>query len=1181
MERNGQASEHAPGGATAPEGRTAQSLADRSGASGTLPRNGTTRSSHVAGPCTGPARDENLDVGNDDPVPAPDRRGRRMHWTRQDNLDLLRAYYEATDLEQDMVNYRARLEEIWNRKRPHMPKTAQLLSGQVRSVLNRKALTDAELEQLKSEIRDVAQNNTRRSSLPQRRTRRRQTLGPRLVEMPESDMEAKLMELLTKYQEIPLECRAPLPKLKYSAALKTSAQDMNKVLAYALSTSDSLLTTCHIVYCAAVAVCLSIGVSVDVDKTRTNASKQKNDPPWKRRLENKIKLLRKEIGPLHAYFSTETPSRNLIRVAKKISKRLKIKYGTEESTKKLKIHLDYLKQKIAALGCRIRRYNERCQRYQQNQQFRFNQKSFYRALSEAGQSSGSPPDQNTMAAFWSEIWSQPKNHTEEYWLQQEVDRVQNVPQMAPIEIFPRDIEMALKNMGNWKAPGLDGIHVYWWKNFTKSHSVLAFQLNEALNNPAQIPLFFTEGITYMLPKSTNISNPKDYRPVTCLPAVYKILTSILEHYIRRHLDTNSILAREQNGCCQSSKGSTEWLIIDSIVTKHAKQKTRNISIAWVDYRKAFDSVPHSWLLRVLEIYRVNPTIIKLLQLLMSQWRTSLRVNATRIKYVTEKIKIARGIFQGDSLSPLWFCMALNPLSQMLRSSKYGYVLARNPIQKVHHLFYMDDLKLYATNIEQMQGLLELVSTFSHSIQMEFGLEKCAYVHVKGGQMQESENLKLMDESEFAPLQTGEKYKYLGIKQALTIDDVNMRKTIEEQFLNRITKVLKTYLNAKAKITAINTWALPILTNTFGVLNWTNTDLDNLDRKVRTTMTKHRIHHPHASINRLYLPRSRGGRGLKNLTIMHNNHLKKMHAYFITNTYPLHQAIVNIDVRLSPLNLALPFSPRTEKSINTLENEWKQKELHGRYAAALNGADVDKALSTAYLANGQLMPETEGFVQAIQDQVISTRNYRRHIARENLPDDRCRLCSTTSESIQHLSSGCSYLAPRDYLSRHNAVGGIVHQAICLGKGLIEEEKPYYSYLPERLLENDQVKVYWDMPLTTDRLIRHNKPDILVIYKNEQRASVIDIIIPLDDNIRKARMEKITKYQELSEELKRMYGLVKVEILPVVISSNGLIDKLLSSNLQRMELADAKRTIALMQKSVLLATCATIRRVLAHN
>ena len=53
-------------------------------------------------------------------------------------------------------------------------------------------------------------------------------------------------------------------------------------------------------------------------------------------------------------------------------------------------------------------------------------------------------------------------------------------------------------------------------------------------------------------------------------------------------------------------------------------------------------------------------------------------------------------------------------------------------------------------------------------------------------------------------------------------------------------------------------------------------------------------------------------------------------------------------------------------------------MHGRFPALLNEEKIDKAASLTWLINGQLYPETEGFVTAIQDRVIRTRNYEKHI-----------------------------------------------------------------------------------------------------------------------------------------------------------------------------------------------------------
>lgn len=105
----------------------------------------------------------------------------------------------------------------------------------------------------------------------------------------------------------------------------------------------------------------------------------------------------------------------------------------------------------------------------------------------------------------------------------------------------------------------------------------------------------------MIPKGPRNNNPKNYRPITCLPVIYKILTGVITQKIWKHVGKNKILAREQNGCPKDAKGSKELLIIDSLITKQAKKKQRNISMAWIDYRKAFDSIPHSWLLKTWNI----------------------------------------------------------------------------------------------------------------------------------------------------------------------------------------------------------------------------------------------------------------------------------------------------------------------------------------------------------------------------------------------------------------------------------------------------------------------------------------------------------------------------------------------------------------------------------------------------
>ena len=123
---------------------------------------------------------------------------------------------------------------------------------------------------------------------------------------------------------------------------------------------------------------------------------------------------------------------------------------------------------------------------------------------------------------------------------------------------------------------------------------------------------------------------------------------------------------------------------------------KNLSIAWNDYQKAFDSVPHSWVEKSIELVGVNSKIVKFCKLFMEKWNTRLILKTKQKVMQSLPIQIQRGIFQGDSLSPLLFCIALIPLTNELNRADCGYQVQETE-RKISHLLYMDDLKLLGRN----------------------------------------------------------------------------------------------------------------------------------------------------------------------------------------------------------------------------------------------------------------------------------------------------------------------------------------------------------------------------------------------------------------------------------------------------------------------------------------------------
>ena len=125
---------------------------------------------------------------------------------------------------------------------------------------------------------------------------------------------------------------------------------------------------------------------------------------------------------------------------------------------------------------------------------------------------------------------------------------------------------------------------------------------------------------------------------------------------------------------------------------------------------------------------------------MTHWKTELTSSGQSLGQVS----IRRGIFQGDSLSPLMFVLTLIPLTLILRKEKAIYDLG-NKKGSINHLLFMDDLKLYGKNKEQVESLVNTVRVYSDDICMEFGISKCALLVMKGGKHVESEGITLPDQ----------------------------------------------------------------------------------------------------------------------------------------------------------------------------------------------------------------------------------------------------------------------------------------------------------------------------------------------------------------------------------------------------------------------------------------------------
>ena len=108
--------------------------------------------------------------------------------------------------------------------------------------------------------------------------------------------------------------------------------------------------------------------------------------------------------------------------------------------------------------------------------------------------------------------------------------------------------------------------------------------------------------------------------------IYKTLQSIFISQMSHHINANKIIPNEQKVNASNTYGTTDQLIINKMVINNVKLKHRNISTASIDYKKAFEYVPHCWIIDTLKIHKFDSITTNFLRKIMNNWRTSLYLN---------------------------------------------------------------------------------------------------------------------------------------------------------------------------------------------------------------------------------------------------------------------------------------------------------------------------------------------------------------------------------------------------------------------------------------------------------------------------------------------------------------------------------------------------------------------------
>ena len=925
--------------------------------------------------------------------------------------------------------------------------------------------------------------------------------------------------------------------------LKEEATKVNEILQCVQT--DNITDTNKLLKAAGCLVAKRLGI-------KKKKEKNTKDPWWKKRIKRKIETLRKDLSRLERMKNGELKN-------KRTKEEIKKKYNMLKED--IITVIETIKQRISANAAKIKRYEARNEQYIQNRMFQVNQKKLFERLENNGREQEEvKPSKDEALEFWSKIWEQPVEHNPNAkWIADLEEELNLQLKQENVQINQTKVKKQTQKMSNWTAAGPDGVQGFWLKSFTSCHDRIAHQLQSCLFG-AETPEWLTKGRTVLINKDREKGNmASNYRPITCLPLMWKLFTGIISDEVYNYLEENMLFPAEQKGCRKGTRGTKDQLLIDKMILKNCKRRLTGLGMAWVDYKKAYDMMPHSWIRKCMEMFGVADNVRGLLERSMKKWKTEL----TSCGETLGIIRIKRGIFQGDSLSPLLFVLALIPLSLVLRKVKAGYNLGRG-CGTVNHLLFMDDLKVYGKNEKEIDILINSVRIFSQDIRMEFGINKCATIVMKRGKIKESKGITLPDGQQIKSLEEGDGYKYLGILEAENIKSKEMKETTTKEYFRRIRRILKSKLNAGNIVTAINSRAVSMIRYGAGIINWNKEELRCMDRKTRKLLTIHRAMHPQADTDRLYMKRNQGGRGLISVEDCVSTEINSLFKYVGDAEETLLKAV--------HVEGLLQEGVSRKKVLEQRQTNFLSKSLHPQFFH--NTEDVRHESTWNWLKKGTLKKETEGMIMAAQDQALRTNQIKNRIDKvDNSP--MCRMCDEREETVAHLVAECKALAQNQYkLWRHDRVATVAHWNLCKQYGF-EFHQKWYEHVPEKVLENQETKILWDFPIQTDHRLDHNKPDLIVFHKKERECWIIDVACPFDTRIKKKENEKRENYHDLKMEIKKLWKCKNVSVTPIVIGALGTIGTNFEKCLKKIRMEEYKDV---MQKACILGTARILRKVL---